>query len=176
MAGGSELAGLLGVSELIIGLTVISAGTSLPEIATSVWAALKGEREIAVGNVVGSTILNVVLVMGLASVSASGGVPVPAAAIAFDLPIMVAVTAVCLPIFYSGYIISRAEGGLLLGWYLAYAAALFLVASAHGSAPGFNHFVLTILLPVLLVLVTLPAARQAWQVHTEARRARSRPT
>jgi len=107
VGGAVELATLMGVNELVIGLTVVAAGTSLPEVATSILASLKGERDIAVGNVVGSNIFNVLFVMGLAGLVAPEGIPVIPAALTFDLPVMIAVAMACLPIFFTGYIISR---------------------------------------------------------------------
>jgi cation:H+ antiporter len=122
--GASALAAALGASELVIGLTIVAAGTSLPEVATSVIAALKGERDIAVGNIIGSNIFNLLGVLGIASVVASGGVPVAPAALRFDLPVMVASAIACVPICYIGARVSRGEGALLLGMYVVYLAVL----------------------------------------------------
>jgi cation:H+ antiporter len=110
----------LGVSELVIGLTIVAAGTSLPEVVTSVIAALKGERDIAVGNVVGSNIFNLLCVLGLSGVVANGGIPVSDAAIRFDIPVMIGVALICLPVFFTGKKVSRAEGVLLFGLYFSY--------------------------------------------------------
>ena len=131
--GAVALARGLGVSELVIGLTVIAAGTSLPEVATSVMAALRGERDIAVGNVVGSNIFNLLGVLGLAAVVSPRGIGVAPAALWFDLPVMLAVAVACLPIFLTGFTISRAEGALLLGYYVAYVTYLSLHASGHAA-------------------------------------------
>jgi cation:H+ antiporter len=98
----------LGLSELIIGLTIIAAGTSLPEIATSVIASIRGERDIAVGNVIGSCIFNLLAVLGITSLISP--VSVSNAAVTFDIPVMTAVTIASLPILFSGYLISRWEG------------------------------------------------------------------
>src|SRR5690606_27057492 len=97
-----SIARWLGLSELIIGLTIIAAGTSMPEVATSVTAAIKGERDIAVGNVVGSNIFNILSVLGLTAFVAPGGIPVSQAAEAFDIPVMLAVAILALPIFFTG--------------------------------------------------------------------------
>jgi cation:H+ antiporter len=80
----------LGVSELIIGLTIIAAGTSLPEVATSIIAGLRGERDIAVGNVVGSNLFNILVVVGITAIVSPGGLRVAPAAINFDMPVMIA--------------------------------------------------------------------------------------
>src|SRR5690606_33946389 len=110
--GAVVLARALGLSELVIGLTVIAAGTSLPEVATSIIAAIKGERDIAVGNVVGSNIFNLLSVLGLAALVAPTALAVSANAINFDFPVMIAVAVACLPLFFSGYVISRWKGAL----------------------------------------------------------------
>ena len=118
--GAVAIATALGVSQLVIGITVVAAGTSLPEVAASVAAAVRGERDIAVGNVIGSNIFNVLAVLGISSLVTSGGVPVSAAALDFDIPVMVATAIACLPVFYTGGTISRWEGVLFLGYYGIY--------------------------------------------------------
>ena len=100
VAGAVMVAKSFGVSELIIGLTVVAFGTSLPEIATSIIASFRNQRDIAVGNIVGSNIFNVLGILGITAVVHP--VPVPAAALAFDLPVMIAVCVACLPIFFIG--------------------------------------------------------------------------
>src|SRR5690606_6941911 len=122
---------LLGVSELVIGLTIVAAGTSLPEVATSVAATVRGERDIAVGNVVGSNIFNLLLVLGATALVAAGGIPVQPAALTFDLPVMTAVAIACLPIFVTGYTIARWEGAIFLGYYIAYTTFLVLDSTGH---------------------------------------------
>ncbi|RMD63523.1 MAG: sodium:calcium antiporter, partial [Planctomycetota bacterium] len=89
--GAVVLARMFNVNELIIGLTIVAVGTSLPEIATSIVAALRGARAIAVGNAVGSNIFNILLVLGLSSAVSPGGVMVDPAALNFDIPVMIAV-------------------------------------------------------------------------------------
>jgi len=109
LVGGSRLlvtaalafARAMGVSELIVGLTIVAAGTSLPEIATSILAAARGERDIAVGNVVGSNLFNILIVLGLTALVSPDGVAVAPGALDFDLPVMVAVAVACLPIFFT---------------------------------------------------------------------------
>ena len=124
--GARDVAVRLGVSDLVIGLTLVAAGTSLPELATSVVAVLRGQRDIAVGNIVGSNIFNLLAILGVASVVEAGGVAVDAAALGFDLPVMVIVAALCLPVFLSGATISRAEGALLAAGYATYVVYLGL--------------------------------------------------
>jgi cation:H+ antiporter len=161
VAGAVALATVLGVSELIIGLTIIAAGTSLPEVATSVIASLRGERDIAVGNVIGSNLFNILVVLGLTALVAPEGIPVPASALAFDLPIMTAVAFACLPIFFTGYRIDRWEGGLFLGYYLAYILFLFLNATEHAALPYFNAVMLAFVLPLTAVTLFVLVLRSA---------------
>ncbi len=124
--GAVAVATRLGVSELVIGLTIVAAGTSLPEVVTSVVASVRGEREIAVGNVVGSNLFNLACVLGLSSLVAPNGVPVSDAAIQFDMPVMVIVAVACLLIFYTGSRISRWEGLLFLIGFIGYTSYLVM--------------------------------------------------
>lgn len=131
VSGAVELATRWGMDELAIGLTIVAAGTSLPEAATSVLASLRGERDIAVGNIVGSNLFNILGVLGAAAALSPEGVQVSAGAVRLDIPVMVAIAAACLPIFFTGHTIARWEGLLFLGYYVAYTA--YLVLSATGS-------------------------------------------
>jgi cation:H+ antiporter len=151
VAGAVALARVLGVSELIIGLTVVAAGTSLPEVATSILAAARGERDIAVGNVVGSNIFNVLAVLGLAALLSPSALPASPALLRFDLPVMVAVSIACLPVFASGAVIARWEGGLFFFYYLAYTAYLILAARHHDALPAFSAVMETFVLPLTAV-------------------------
>lgn len=147
----------LGVSELIIGLTIVAAGTSLPEVATSIMAALRGERDIAVGNVVGSNIFNILSVLGFSASVAPGDLGVAPAMLAFDIPVMVAVAVACLPVFFSGSAISRWEGVLFLALYVAYTLYLILYATGHDALQGYSTVMGSFVLPLLAVtLVVLP--------------------
>ena len=166
VGGAVAIARLFGLSELIIGLTIIAAGTSLPEVAASVIAALRGQRDIAVGNVVGSNTFNILAILGISTVVAPGGMAVPPAALAFDIPVMLAVAAACLPLFFSGYTITRWEGWLLLGYYLAYTAFLLLDATRHDALPAFSGvlglFVLPLTVATLLVRFGRAVRTQGW--------------
>lgn len=148
--GAVSVAKALGVSELIIGLTVLAIGTSLPELATSVVAASRGERDIAVGNVVGSNIFNLMSVLGFTSLASLGNVPVSAAALRVDIPVMLAVALLCLPMFRSGYEISRNKGLVFVGAYVLY--LLYLVASVNYVewVPVLEQLVLSVLLPAMI--------------------------
>src|SRR5690606_10333607 len=135
----AALARAFGVSELVIGITIVAAGTSLPEVATSVVASIKGERDIAVGNVVGSNIFNILAVLGISSLVSPTGVAVAQAAIGFDVPVMVAVAVACLPIFFTGHTIARWEGAVFLAYYVIYTIHLLLTATQHAALPAFSH-------------------------------------
>jgi cation:H+ antiporter len=141
----------LGISELLIGLTIVAVGTSIPELATSIIASLRGKRDIAVGNVIGSNIFNVLLVLGVTGLLAPTGISVPASALSSDIPIMLVAGIACLPIFITGYVISRLEGFLLLIYYLAYTSYLILHAIAHPLLPLFNQIML-VTIPVSFIL------------------------
>ncbi len=153
------IAGALGLSELIIGLTVVAAGTSLPEVAASVVAGLRGQRDIAVGNVVGSSIFNILGVLGIGAVAAPSGLAVAPAALRFDIPVMIAVALACVPVFLTQRLISRAEGWLLLSYYLAYTLFLVLDAQGHDAARLFGRAMLAFVLPITAIGLAALAVR-----------------
>jgi len=160
--GAVSLARALGLSELVIGLTVIAVGTSLPELATSILAAIRGERDIAVGNIVGSNIFNLLCVLGLSALVAPQDVAVAASALAFDFPVMIAVALACLPIFFTGYSISRWEGLLFLAYYIAYTAYLVMTSAGESLAETFGDAMMGYVLPLTAVTL-LVIASQAWK-------------
>ena len=148
-----------GVSELVIGLTIVAAGTSLPEVATSVLAAVRGERDIAVGNVVGSCTFNILGCLGLAGLVSPSGLPVAEAVLNFDSWVMVAVAAACLPVFATGREIARWEGALFLGYYLAYTAYVVLAAQYHDALPAFSAVMLSFVLPLTVITLVVVVVR-----------------
>ncbi len=158
----------LGVSDLVIGLTIIAAGTSLPEVVTSVVASLRGERDIAVGNIVGSNLFNLLGVLGLASLVAPAGLQIPAAVINFDLPVMIVVAFACLPIFFTGNRISRMEGALLLAYYVAYTLYLILASAHHDALPWLSGILLYFAIP-LTIFTLLIIAVQEMVHHNKSR-------
>jgi cation:H+ antiporter len=163
--GAVDIAQALGVSELIIGLTIIAAGTSLPEVATSVVAGLRGERDIAVGNVVGSNLFNILVVVGITALVAPGGLRVAPAAINFDMPVMIAAAVLCLPIFFVRYRMGRWEGALFLSYYLFYTLYLILAASEHDALPAFGVIMLWGVIPLTLGTVGLVLGREVLRRH-----------
>jgi cation:H+ antiporter len=150
----------LGVSELVIGLTIVAAGTSLPEVVTSVIAAIRGERDIAVGNVVGSNLFNIMGVLGIASIVAPNGIEVSAAVTRFDIPVMIVVAFACLPIFFTGGVISRQEGALFLGYYVVYTLYLILAAAHHDALSRFSAAMLYFVIPFTVVTLIIVAVRE----------------
>jgi cation:H+ antiporter len=161
-----------GLSEFIVGLTIVAAGTSLPELATSAVASLRGERDIAVGNVVGSNIFNILAVLGLSAMASPAGIKVSSAALRFDIPVMVAVAIACLPVFFTGYLISRREGLLFIGYYLAYTAYLILAVTNHDSLPAFSGVLLFIVIPLTVLLLILSSLKAMRYQGLESRRKR----
>jgi len=145
----------LGVSELLIGLTVISIGTSLPEIATTVVAAVRGMRDMAVGNVVGSCLFNILLVTGATAIVAPSGLNVDPALIRFDLPVMLAATVACLPIFATGHLIARWEGLLFFLFYIAYTAYLIMASHSQESVELMHYAMLSFVIPLTFITLAL---------------------
>ncbi|MER2552716.1 MAG: calcium/sodium antiporter [Thauera sp.] len=148
-----------GVSDLVIGLTVVAVGTSMPEIATSIIAAIRGQRDIAVGNVVGSNVFNILAVLGAAGVASGVGLPVSEAARNFDLWVMLAVAFACLPIMITGREIARWEGVVLLAYYVAYTAWLVLQAQQHDSVQAFSGIMLGYVMPLTVITLIVSIVR-----------------
>lgn len=165
--GAVQLARAFGISELVIGLTVVAAGTSLPELATSVMAAIRGERDIAVGNVVGSNIFNLLSVLGIASLVSPDAIAVKESVLRFDFPVAIAVALACLPIFVTGHLVARWEGALLFGYYILYTAWLFLDATDHQFSDGFSNAMLYFVMPLTAVTLAVVSMRE-WQAHRQA--------
>ena len=160
--GASAIAAALGLSELTIGLTIVALGTSLPELATSAVAGMRGERDIAVGNAVGSNIFNILAVLGVTAVVADGGMPVAAAALSLDIPIMIAVAIACLPVFFADYVIDRWSGALFLALYTGYMTFLVMQGTQHAALAGFSTIMLAFVIPLVsftLVLLLIRSMR-----------------
>jgi cation:H+ antiporter len=121
--GAVVIAQAMGMSQVVIGLTVIAIGTSLPELATSVVAALRNDADVAFGNVLGSNILNILLILGVVAmvqpISAAGLRPL-------DLGVLIGSSIVIYPLMWRGRVLNRWEGGLLLGGYVAYVVSTLI--------------------------------------------------
>jgi cation:H+ antiporter len=159
VSSASTIAADLGASDLIIGLTVVAAGTSMPELATSLIAVVRGERDIAVGNVVGSNLFNLLGVLGLSATLASGGIEVLDTALRFDLPVMTVVALACLPVFFTGHRLDRWEGAVFLGYYAGYVAYLVLDATDAAAFDPFRDAMAFFVLPLTLVTLGVVGRR-----------------
>ncbi|GAB4464194.1 MAG: calcium/sodium antiporter [Armatimonadaceae bacterium] len=167
--GAVKFAKLLGISELVIGLTVIAIGTSLPEIATTMMATLKGERDIAVGNVIGANLCNILVVLGVTAVVAPNGVVAPPQTTSFDIPVMVAVSVACLPVFFNGGQITRWEGAVFLFYYIAYTVYLILAATNNVGLGVYRTAMLFFAIPLTVIALLAITTRSA-QRNLRARR------
>lgn len=130
--GAAGVADKLGVPQLVIGLTIVAMGTSAPEAAVSLTAALKGNADIALGNVVGSNILNILIILGIVSVIIA--TPMSKKIIKIDLPFMLVITALLMVLGYFGKDISRIDGAILLVFFVGYLAYLFMDAKKSGTS------------------------------------------
>lgn len=166
------IARVLGMSELVIGLTVVAIGTSMPEIATSVIAGLKGEREIAVGNVIGSCVFNLLAILGIGAAATPSGIAVSPSALSFDIPVMLASAFLCIPVFFTGLRIARPEGVLFLLYYAAYTIYLVLDATHSRSIGAYKAIMLWGIIPCSLVPVGLSVIRSARALRERRRAAR----
>ncbi len=149
----------LGVSDVVVGLTIVAAGTSMPEVATSVMATIRGHREIAVGNVIGSNIFNILMVLGVSGLVAPRPLAVAASIQHFDLWVMLAVAVACLPIFFTGTRIARWEGGLFVGYYVAYTVYLILDSQDHDALGTYSTVMMLFVVPITVVTIGIVAAR-----------------
>jgi len=157
-----EVATDLGLSERVIGLTVVAVCTSLPELAAALIAAIRGEREIAVGTVIGSNLLNLLGVLGLTALITPEPLTISPNALAFDLPVMLGVAALSLPVFYSGYRITRSEGLVFLCLYLVYGLHVAAFTMGMPLAGRLERLMLFYVLPVLGVVLLFTTLR-AWR-------------
>jgi cation:H+ antiporter len=158
--GATRIARSFGISELVIGLTIVAGGTSMPEVATSILAAVRGERDIAVGNVVGSNIFNILGCLGISAVLAPASLTVAESMVVFDIPAMIAVAIACLPIFFSGNTISRWEGGVFLGYYVAYTTYLVLSARQHDAIDEFGLVMRWVVIPLTVLTLAVVMYRR----------------
>jgi cation:H+ antiporter len=159
--GASTLAAMLGVGDDVIGLTVVAMGTSLPEVAASLVATARGHRDVAVGNVLGSNIFNLTLILGAAAIVGTG-LEVPRGLLTFDFVVVVAAAAACLPVFYTGHRIARWEGLLFLAYYAVYVTYLVLDATGHAAASALGDAVLYFALPLTVITLIVVLGRAAW--------------
>jgi cation:H+ antiporter len=127
VAGAVNMARAGGVSDAFIGLTVVAIGTSVPELVTTMVATYRGDRDVAVGNLVGSSIYNILVILGVTLLASPKGIDVSTNQLWIDLPLAALVALVCMPVFKSDRSVSRAEGLAFLLAYVAYLAGLIWV-------------------------------------------------
>ncbi|MDE6845920.1 MAG: calcium/sodium antiporter [Lachnospiraceae bacterium] len=132
--GASKVAEKFGIPQLVIGLTIVAMGTSLPEAAVSVSAALKGSAEITIGNIVGSNIMNVLLILGITSVITP--IAVQKSTVKYEIPFMIAMSALLMGIGYSDHVVGRTDGVILWGFMVCYLAYLFYMSKKGQNVLG----------------------------------------
>lgn len=125
--GAVDIAITLGLSESVIGLTIIAIGTSAPELVTTIVATIKNDRDVAVGNLLGSSINNILLILGATCLFSPQGLRVEDDILWIDLPLAAAVALVCYPVFRSGQMVSRREGIIFVAAYIAYISFILFV-------------------------------------------------
>jgi cation:H+ antiporter len=160
VSSATDIAKSLGVSDLVIGLTIVAAGTSLPEVATSVIAAFRGERDIAVGNVVGSNIFNLLFILGVSVMVSPGPILVSEQLLQFDIPVMTAVAVACFPIFFTGKKLDRWEGVVFLGYYIAYTTFIVLASLRHSSLETFSATMIWFVIPLTVLTLAVTFFRE----------------
>ena len=124
VSGAVDIAKSLGVSDAVVGLTIVAIGTSAPELATTIMGTLKNERDIAIGNLIGSSTYNILFILGVTSLASPAGVPVDAPLLHIDLPLAALVALVCVPVFASDRLISRKKGACFVAAYAVYLGTL----------------------------------------------------
>lgn len=160
VAGATTIATSLGLSDLVIGLTIVAVGTSLPELATGVIAAIRGERDLAVGNAVGSNIFNLGAVLGLAAILSPDGIVIPEGAQNLDFLLMTGVAILLLPVVYTGYAVGRWEGILFVAYYVAYTVYLLLMSSEHQSLQPYSTVMLAFVIPLTFIFLIVLAVSE----------------
>jgi len=146
-----EIARELGVSELVIGLTLVAAGTSLPELATSVLSSIRGKCDIAVGNIVGSNIFNLLGVLGVSAIFSPDGINILSSTLNTDFLVMIATAVACLPVFFTGHLIARWEGILFFGYYVLYLVYLFMGVQHIDKLQNINLLILVFVIPIMVI-------------------------
>jgi len=159
--GASRIAATLGISPLVIGLTVVAFGTSAPELAVSTSSALGGNADVAIGNVVGSNIFNILAVLGISALVSGGEVGVADGALRIDFPVMIAVAVICLPSFLTGRLIARWEGIAFMALYVVYVVYLYLSATGSAGVVDGAEVALGLSFVSMAVLFAVLAGRQA---------------
>lgn len=173
VTGAIDVARLLGVSDAIIGLTIVAVGTSLPEVATSVVATIRGQRDIAIGNAIGSCICNILVILGVSALASGGNLAVSPALARFDVLVMIAAAVACLPLLRTGGVLARWEGALLLGYYAAYLAYLTLAAQQHDALADLRLVMITFVIPLTTATIAITVVQSMMAHRQRVARARA---
>lgn len=160
VSGASSVARSLGVPELVVGLTIVAIGTSLPELVTSAVAAFRGERDLAIGNVMGSNLFNILGILGLTAIISGDGLAVAERVRAFDIPVMTLVALACLPLLFTGYQVRRWEGALFVVYAVIYSAYVVLDATANPLGESLGHAVVLFAVPLTVVVIVSVLAHE----------------
>jgi cation:H+ antiporter len=160
VSGASAVARSFGVPELVVGLTIVAIGTSLPELVTSAVAAFRGERDLAIGNVMGSNLFNILGILGLTALISGDGLAVAERVRAFDIPVMTLVALACLPLLFTGYQVRRWEGALFVAYAVVYTAYLVLDATGNPLVEGLGQAVVLFAVPLTAVVILSVLTRE----------------
>ncbi len=162
ISGATDIARALGASELVVGLTIVALGTSLPELAATISSLRRAETDLVVGNIVGSNVVNLLVVLGLTATASETSLLIPGAVMTFDFPILCVVAFACFPIFFTNSAIERWEGFVFLCYYGVYVAYLMLDQSGHADLALYRIALFAFVAPlaVLTIAVVLGGRRR----------------
>ena len=163
--GSVALALILGIPQLVIGLTVVSLGTSAPELFVSANSSLTGSDSLALSNIIGSNIFNLLGILGLTGLIGPSLIPASSQVLQLHLPVMVGVSVVCLPVLLTDYVISRWEGVLFVVFYVSYVMYMVLLNQQHSFAIPLGNFLIWGMLPIALLAVV-------WSIMIALRKSR----
>ncbi len=155
VSGATDVARVMGASEVVVGLTILAIGTSLPELAATVSSLRRAETDLVVGNIVGSNVVNLLVVLGLTATASETSLLIPVAVTSFDLPILCVVAFACLPVFFTNYAIERWEGSVFLLYYTIYVAYLVLDQSGHVDLALYRIAILAFVGPLAMLTIAV---------------------
>lgn len=160
ISGATDVARSMGASELVIGLTILAVGTSLPELAATISSLRRAETDLVVGNIVGSNVVNLLVVLGLTAITSDTPLWIPVSVTSFDFPILCVVAFACLPVFFTNYAIERWEGLVFLCYYVIYVAYLILDQSGHVGFALHRMAVLAFVGPLAVLTIVAVLSKQ----------------
>ncbi len=151
--GAVEIANIFQVPKSVIALTIIAVGTSLPELAASLIATIKGEKEIAIGNVIGSNIFNLLGALGTSALVSPSGLPVELSMKSVDAKVMFATTALTMPLFIYRPFLSRIVGVVFVFLYVLYTYYLYLLSVKPEEISSYSNVVMSYFLPIAVIIL-----------------------